>query len=244
MKKCRIYVVISIVSIGSLLGMGLFREKEPPRNLQDYIGKSYEGGLPKELQQKGIEIKYGNNNEIIALRINCRDYEVNSIEVGDSIEKIEEIYPKSWVNKEGDTIKISYGRDSHYGIATDIIIYEMSSNKVKNIILGKTADFIDVPLPHSNQQAKELLQGKWQSQDERILSFEGNCFEDNYMDRLWDEQSYQVIAPNKLLVSRNKENQYEKLTLNFWLDESTLYLFTANDKGEPIEESIEVFSRF
>lgn len=244
MKKCKVYVVISIVSLGSLLGMGLFREKEPPMNLQDYIGKSYEEGLPKELKQKGIEIKYGSNNEIIALRIHCKDYEVDSIEVGDSIEKIEKVYPKSWMNKDENTIKISYGRESHYGVATDMIVYVMNHNKVESIIIGKTAEFMDIPLPNSNKQAKELLQGKWQSQNERILNFGEDFFQDNYMDVLWDEQSYQVITPNKLLLSRNKENQSEKLTLNFWIDESTLYLFTTNEKGIPIEKSIEVFSRF
>ncbi|MBU3810531.1 MAG: hypothetical protein H9893_02595, partial [Candidatus Niameybacter stercoravium] len=65
-----------------------------------------------------------------------------------------------------------------------------------------------------------------------------------YMDELWDQQAYKVIAPNRLMLSRQKEEQSEKLTLNFWLDKSTLYLFTINEKGMPIEESIEVFSKF
>lgn len=244
MKKCRIYVVLSIVGIGSLLGMGLFREKEPPKNLQDYIGKSYEEGPPKALLQQGVEIKYGNDDIITGLRITCQDYAVNAIRVGDSIEKIKEVYPQAWMDEKDDTIKIAYGKDSHYGITTGIITYEMNNNQVKSITIGQTADFIDLPLPSSNEQAQQLLQGTWQSADERILRFEEDYFEDNYMEPLWDQQSYQILTPNKLLVSRNKEDQYEKLTLNFWLDESTLYLFTTNDQGEPIEKSIEVFSRF
>lgn len=244
MKKCRIYVVLSIVGIGSLLGMGLFREKEPSKNLQDYIGKSYEEGSIKELLHQGVEIKYGNDDIITGFRITCKDYEVNAIRVGDSIEKIKEVYPQAWINEKDNTIKITYGKDSHYGITTEIISYEISNNQVKSITIGQTADFIDLPLPSSNEQAQQLLQGTWQSADERILKFEENYFQDNYMEHLWDQQSYQILTPNKLLVSRNKENQYEKIILNFWLDESTLYLFTTNDQGEPIEKSIEVFSKF
>ncbi|MDU6856044.1 MAG: hypothetical protein ACLSH8_13140 [Zhenhengia sp.] len=245
MKKCGVYVVISIVGLGSILGVSMLRERERKIDIQAYIGKSYEEELPKELEQKGIEVKYGDNNEVLALLINRKNYEVDSIEVGDSVDKIEEIYPKEWINKGKHTVKISYGRESHYGVATDFIIYVIgNNNKIQSIIIGKTAEFIDSPLPDSNKQAKELLQGKWRSQDERVLSFEEDLFNDTYMDVLWDQQTYKVIAPNRLMLSRQKEEQSEKLTLNFWLDESKLYLFTINEKGMPIEESIEVFSKF
>lgn len=241
MKRYGLYIVISIVGLASILGVNTTKGRINEIDVKKYIGKSYKE-LPKELNKKGIEIKFGENGEIVALLINCKNYYVDHISVGDEIEKIYEVYPKEWMNKGEHTIKISYGQDSHYGVATDCIIYVLGKNeKVQSIIIGKTAAFIEAPLPKSNAEAKGLLQGKWQSEDQRVIEFNESHLIDSYMEQLWDKQVYTIISPNQLFISRQKEDQQEKLFLYFWFDNNKLYLFTINENGMPIQESIEIF---
>lgn len=243
MKRYGVYIVISIVGLISILGVRTTKGEINKIDVKKYIGQAYEE-LPKELDQKGIEIKYGENKEILALLINHKNYYVDTINVGDDINKVYDIYPKEWIHKGQHTIKVSYGQESHYGVATDYIIYVLGKNeKIQSIVIGKVASFIEAPLPHSNEEAKKLLQGKWKSGAGKIIEFKEDSFSDNYMDLLWDKQIYTVITPNQLLISRQKEDQIEKLSLYFWLEEDRLYLFTINKNGIPIEESIEMFSK-
>lgn len=243
MKKYQVCIIAGTMAVGCILGFSTIDGKVNEFDAKNYVGNIYEE-LPKELEQSGIEVTLGKDDEIAQLLISRKDYVVDHIKVGDEIEKIYKVYPAEWVNTRDHTIQVSYGKESHYGITTDYITYVTGEkNKIQSIIIGKTASFIDEPLPSSNQEAKKLLEGKWQSEQNRIVEFSEEEMKDSYMDELWEKQTYTVLTPNKILICREKKNQTEKLKLNFWLVDSKLYLFAINDKGMPIQESIEVFSK-
>ena len=234
-------MIAGMIVVSSIFGFSTIDGKVHEFDAKTYIGNSYEE-LPAELDKKGIEVTRGEKNEIEGLLINRTGYTVDSIRVGDTIEKIYKIYPVEWIDTREYTIQISYGKESHYGIVTDFITYIIGKEeKVQSILIGKTAPFSDQKLPSSNKEAKRLLKGKWKSEYDRIIEFKDIEMSDSYMDNLWDNQIYTIISPNEFLIYREKENQTEKLKIKFWFSGSKLYLFTVNDRGIPIQESIEMF---
>lgn len=241
MKKYEVYIIAGIIVASSIFGFSTIDGKVNEFDAKTYIGNYYEE-LPAELDKKGIEVSLGEDNQIEALLINRTGYTVDSIRVGDPVEKIYKVYPVEWIDTGEYTIQISYGKESHYGIVTYSITYIIGKgDKVQSILIGKTATFSDEQLPISNREAKKLLQGKWKSEYGRTIEFKDDEMNDSYMNNLWDKQLYMILSPNEFLIYREKENQTEKLKMHFWFSNSNLYLFTVNDKGLPIQESIELF---
>lgn len=245
MKKERIFIVCLVVIILSivLIDINQLNGKSVPTNMKDYIGYTYEN-LPKKIKSRGIDLVLGENNQVLEILINRRGYTVDSVQIGDSIEKIYEVYPKEWIHTRKHTIQILYGKEDHYGIATDYIIYTISKDEqVQSILVGKTTPFLEYSLPESNKVTDELIQGEWVSRSGHKLTFNSQVFKDNYLDSLWDGQEYMILAPNTLMIYRQKGSRHEKVKLYFWILEKELYLFTIDGQGRPIKESIEVLFR-
>ena len=245
MKKEKIFTFFLIIGVLSIVIMNTsyLKGKGIPDNMKDYIGYNY-NSLPKNLKSSGIDIRLTENNQVIEMLINRRGFAVDSIQIGDPIDKVYEIYPTDWISTRKHTIQIVYGKEDHYGVATDYIIYTISKDRqVQSILFGKTTPFLDYELAESNQAAKELIQGEWISKIGHKLTFESYVHRDNYLDSLWNKQGYIIISPNSLMIYRYEESRSEKVKLYFWILDKELYIFTIDRDGKPIKESIEVFTR-
>lgn len=207
-----------------------------------FIGRSY-AEVKKDLKAiKGVNIIH-QGGIVRDLFIKTDELSVDGIRVGDSIEKVKRIYPKEWVHEYDTGLIVLKGATSHYNVVTHYIAYLKQGNTICEIQLGNTAAFTRVPLPISNSEAHEKLEGKWISDTGRILKFDKQALEDNLMDALYDNQSYRVIAPNELTIYSYMDNIICKSNIKFWIDRDTLYLFKANNLGIPIKETIECFTK-
>lgn len=244
MKKEKIFIGCLIISIFIVLvNTSYLKGKSIASNMKDYIGYDY-NNLPRNLKSIGIDVRLTEDNQVIEILINRRGFAVDSIQIGDSIDRIYEIYPVDWISTRKHTIQILYGKENHYGVATDYIIYTIGKDRqVQSILFGKTAPFLKYGLVESNQVAKELIQGEWISKIGHKLTFDSYTHRDNYLDSLWDKQGYIILSPNSLIIYRQQDNRSEKVKLYFWIVDKKLYLFTINEGGKPIKESIEVFTR-
>lgn len=242
MKKEKIFIRCLIIGIFIVLvNTSYLKGKGIPSNMKDYIGYDYDN-LPRNLKSSGIDVKLTEDNQVIEILINRRGFAVDSIQIGDSIDRVYEIYPADWISTRKHTIQILYGKENHYGVATDYIIYTISKDRqVQSILFGKTTPFLKYDLAESNQVTKELLQGEWISKTGHKLTFDLYTHRDNYLDALWDKQGYIILSPNSLIIYRQQDNRSEKVKLYFWIVDKKLYLFTINEEGKPIKESIEVF---
>lgn len=244
MKKEKLFIGCLIISIFIVLvNASYLKGKGIPINMKDYIGCDYDN-LPRNLKSSGIDVKLTEDNQVIEILINRKGFAVDSIQIGDSIDRVYEIYPVDWISTRKHTIQILYGKESHYGVATDYIIYTIGKDRqVQSILFGKTAPFLKYDLVESNQVAKELIQGEWISKIGHKLAFNSYTHRDNYLDSLWDKQGYIILSANSLIIYRQQDNRSEKVKLYFWIVDKKLYLFTINEEGKPIKESIEVFTR-
>lgn len=232
-------VVLMIIVIGFRVGQ--LYGRDIPIDLKTYIGQA-SSILSKGLMSNGIESIIDEDNIITKIQINREGYWIDSIQVGDSIDKIYKVYPEEWINAREHSIEIIYGKENHFGVATEHIIFTIGNeNKVQSIILGQITPFTGLDLPNSNVEAKQYLEGKWKSNSAHILEFNGYAMKDSYLDNLWTNQSYIITSPNSLIIYRQKENQEEKVKINFWVTKDRLYVFSIDLHGKPIQESIEIF---
>lgn len=237
-----IYVSITIVLL-ALMVVGMAPKEK--KDIRQYLGKAeteISFDVEQVMKRKGIQLVTDENNEIMEIQLLHRDYQVNGICVGDSIEKIYDIYPEDWIVKDANHIWIGMGDINHFGIVTEYIIFVLNdSDIIQEIRLGYTTEFTKVDLPESNKVADDLLQGTWLSKENRELVFNEGILSDNILDAIWDKQFYTVVEPNKMIIKRIKSSQSESVMMNFWVCEDTIYLFAVNDRGIPIEKSIETF---
>lgn len=227
--------IIVIINTNYLKGKGI------PIEVKDYIGYNYDD-LSEAIRSSGMDLKLTEDDQVIEILINREGFSIDSVQVGDSIDKIYEIYPSSWMNTRKHTIQILYGKENNYGVATHYIIYTISKeNKIQSILFGKTLPIIDYESIETNQIAKEIIQGQWRSGSGHKLNFKSGIYEDNYSNNLWDKQTYRILSPNSLMIYKNKGDINEKVKLYFLVKDKKLYMFIIDSEGKPIESSLEIF---
>ncbi|MEG0371713.1 MAG: hypothetical protein RR324_05745 [Cellulosilyticaceae bacterium] len=243
-KKYFISIAMIIIMTSTLiLSVKQLGGRSIPIDVKQYIGQSYEA-LPQKMHCEGIDIVQDEEGQVLEIFINREGYMVDAIQVGEKIEKIYDIYPEEWINTREYTIQVTYGQESHYGVATDYIIYTIGKDKhVQSILFGKTAYFTKGALPSSNKDTQKLIEGVWESNLGHIIQFSKYQMADNYLDSLWDNQQYIIFSPNSLIIFRKKQDQVDQIKLNFWIYNDTLYIFSLDQQGIPIRNSIEVFNR-
>ncbi|MGL4362599.1 MAG: hypothetical protein ACRCSG_04945 [Cellulosilyticaceae bacterium] len=245
MNRKRIGLLILIIMIGSLSGVGF--AKPMTQDLKVYLGEITDS-LPKELiklnQDGGISWIIDEEQRIQEITLKDDTYTMLGISIGDNISKISEIYGDNKIVRKNDYIWIGFGELNNYDVVTKEAKFILNEeNNIKEIVYKFTAPFTQNPIPASNTEAKRLLEGEWVSIYDRTLIFKDGIIYDNILDDIWEQQSYSVIAPNKVLIKRRKENQAEGVMLNFWIDEKQLAIFLVDEHGVPIEKTIEIFNK-
>lgn len=209
-------------------------------DLLNYIGKPYTQ-VQNELKDIVDLQMIKTEDRVSDFFITNPNIAINGIAIGDSEEKIKRIYPKEWVSEQANRIVVLQGSASHYGIATKYIAYITQQNKVTEIQVGYTADFMQSPLLESNQLAYKSLQGKWRSELGRVITFKDKVMQDEIMQAVCDHQEYILLSPNEMRIYTYTKNNVSTNDLRFWIVEDNLYLFKVNPMGIPIKETVEKF---
>lgn len=244
MFRSIIIFILSFVMSFNILAIG---NKDYYNDIKSYIGKSIkqiEKDVQKLHEEKKIKIISEDKTTISDIFIKDRGISVDGINVGDPLEVVYAIYPKDWIYEDEKGCIILKGKGTHYGIATQYIFF-LSENKkdISEIQLGYTSNFTDQRLPQSNIEAKNLLQGKWESQYGRIIEFNENTIKDNQFDKMYSNQQYIILSPNEMIIYRNGLEKNDKMKLKFWISEEELYIFSINQLGLPIRDTVEKFNR-
>lgn len=242
-KKKWVGMIVIIVAIHTCMLFG--KDKLNDAIPKDWLGasvQSVEDVAKKVLSTGKIKVVQNKEGIITDVFIRGTDAAIDSIRVGDSLEKVLKVYPKEWIESYPSYILVLKGRERLFGVASDYIIYRIKDQKVEEIQLGYTNYFEEMGLPKSNEEADKLLQGEWVSEHNTQMKFEKGNLEDSLLRDLYDYQQYRVIAPNKLLIMRSKDGHVEKVYLRFLVDEDTLYIFDTNELGIPIRETVERFT--
>lgn len=238
------YLIIIVVVLGISAGLIIGKEKVIGLNPKSWVGEhlsELSNEVHKYISQNEIVLSSTPEGIITDIFIRTAQVSVDSIKVGDEAHKILQVYPKEWITSFPNYILVLKGKESSFGVATEYIIYLVQDKKVKEIQLGYTTNFLNKKLPSSNEKAEQLLQGTWISEQDKIITFKDGVLEDSLLKDLYEYQTYRVMAPNKLLISRIKDGKIEKINLRFFVEENTLYLFDINKLGIPIIETIEKF---
>lgn len=242
MKQKMIYILMTLFVL-ALMSVGMV--PKPKKDIAHYLGTSNELldiDIQATVRQKGIQFIKDKDNEVIEIQLLDPHYRINGIAVGDSVSKIYEIYPSEWIAKQPNHIWVGMGASNHFGIITEELTFILgSTNLIQEIRLGYTTEFTKIDLPESNQEAVDLLQGRWLSTENRELVFDKGILGDNILDNIWEKQYYTITQPNEVLIKRVKEGQIERVKIKFWIDETSMYLFVIDDRGVPIGKSIERF---
>lgn len=243
-RKSMVYIISIILGIVIVGGLTV---KGDTKTIEGYInGDIAEIEIEKqnELERKGIKVISNDKSLIQEIQILNQEYALNSIQIGDTKEKIYQVYLKDEIHEYENHIYIEKGQETHYGVVTEYIKYIIGTDGViQETRKGYTTPFTNVPLPESNQAAKLLLEGEWVSDQGRILDFQEDTVEDSYLDALWNKQKYIILSPNEMMIIREKEEVVEKVKIKFWLDSDKLYIFAIDEDGIPIEQSIEMFMK-
>lgn len=241
------YGVILITSL--LLCFSSFAgiNKSKKIDIKSYIGQelvSLEQSITSLQEAKDIKILADSNNIITDIFVKTKEINIDSIRVGDKIDKIYEVYPKDWIYTYDKGLMILKGKGSHYGVVTEYIVYISEDQKhISEIQLGYTSPFTRELLPQSQEAANKLLQGRWESKQGRVIEFKNGMITDNVFDKLYKQQNYILIAPNEMIIYRSTNNQCDKAKLKFWVTKDKLYIFTVNNIGLPIRDTVEEFKR-
>ncbi|MGL4737498.1 MAG: hypothetical protein ACRCW2_08630 [Cellulosilyticaceae bacterium] len=236
---CGVLIAI-VVQAYIILGTDQLSESRP----KDWLGESFkhvEEASKKLLSKKEIKVIQNQEGIVTDVFLRGTNIAIDSIRVGDPMEKILKVYPSDWVETYPNYVLILKGKEKLFGVASDYIIYRIKNNKVEEIQIGYTTYFENVMLPKSNEEAELLLQGEWLSEHNTHMKFDNGHLENNLLKDLYDYQQYKVISPNKLLISRSKDGKVEKIYLRFFVGNETLYLFDVNELGIPIRETVEEF---
>lgn len=244
MFRSIVVVVMSFMMVFNVMGLGKI---EPKVKIKEYIGIAY-SKLPKEIKEleadKKVVINYESQGTITEIMIKDSKIPVDSIKVGDTLSSIIQVYPEAWIVSKVNEVIILKERATHYGIPTTYITYlSEDGKKISEIRIGYIANFTKEELPTSNKEAKELLQGKWQSTKNKELIFEDSNLSDSIFNKLYDNQEYKVISPNEMIIYRYTKDNSEKVKLRFWVTQDVLYTFAVDEFEVPIKETIEVFKR-
>lgn len=216
-------------------------------DLASYLGQT-EVSMQQSLKANGInqEIEYQLNDQdqVISITVENKVYTIDGISVGDTIDKIYRKYEFQVIREIDSGIWVGVGKQTHFGVIPQYRQFLIDEkNKIQAMTIGYTMPFMQELLPTSNQEAHKQLQGIWKSENGRILSFCDTQFQDTQLNHLWDKQEYTVIRPNELMITRWKPSHREKIRIKFSLYKNTLSVFAINEWGEPIKESLEIFSR-
>lgn len=243
MIKSIVIIILALVMSFNIMAINTTLNNEIKR----CIGKDIQD-IDKEIKklntQGKLKLICEKQQVITDIFIRSKDVDVDSIKVGDKLKEIYEIYPKSWIHEHDKGIMILKGKDTHYGIPTEYIIF-LSEDKehISEIQIGYTADFTRNDLPDSNSQAIELLQGKWVSQYGKIIEFDQGEIRDNQFEDFDSKQRYIITSPNEMIIYRGLGGQIDKLKLRFWVMEDNLYIFSVNTLGMPIRDTVEKFNK-
>lgn len=236
--------MLSFIMSFNILAMG---NKNYYNDIKSYIGKGIkeiEKDIQKLHQEKKIKIISEDQSIVSDIFIKDRGISVDGINVGDSLNVVHTIYPKDWIYEDEKGYVILKGKGTHYGVATQYIFFLAENKKdISEIQLGYTSNFTDKELPQSNTEAKKLLQGKWESQYGRIIEFNQNNIRDNQFDTIYSNQQYIIISPNEIMIYRNGLDKSDKMRLRFWISGEELYIFSMNQLGLPIKDTVEKFTR-
>lgn len=239
-KWISIILITMIVQASVICGTDKLNESRP----KTWLGEPFQSveEASKRLMQKN-EVRALQNQEGIVtdIFIKGRNIAVDSIKVGDPIEKVLKVYPEEWIEVYPNYVLILKGKEKLFGVASEYIVYGVQEHKVQEIQMGYTTYFRNITLPQSNEEAERLLQGEWISEHNIHMKFDNGHLENNLLRDLYDYQQYKVISPNKLLISRLKDGKVEKVYLRFFIGKDTLYLFDINELGIPIRETVEQF---
>ncbi|MEG1829963.1 MAG: hypothetical protein RR309_11195 [Cellulosilyticaceae bacterium] len=244
MFRGMVVLVMSFMMVCNAMAVGKIDYKV---DIKSYIGTLY-NKLPEEIKaledNKKIDMIYKEQGVITDIHIKDSKIVVDSIKIGDTLTSIAPIYPEAWMTNVEDGVIILLGKDSHYGIVTNYIAYLSEDDKtISEIRMGYTAEFTSALLPESNEEAKELLQGIWQSEKDKKIVYKKGKLSDSVFDKIYDRQEYKVIAPNEMIIYRSIKDSSEKVRLKFWVTQHELYTFAVDKLGVPIKESIEKFNK-
>jgi hypothetical protein len=165
------------------------------------------------------------------------------IHKGDPVEKIEKIYPQEWLSYEGGTYFVLRGSATHFGVVTQCEAYKVQEGQISKIEKKETAPFSLKPLPTSNKETKEKLKGTWISPKGMKIIFTENKIQHAFFDTIYDEISYRVLSPNEMVLYKKIGDKTAVSALRMWVTEEELYLFQIDEKGIPIETSIEFYQK-
>ena len=245
MVKRRVgYLMLVLVVIGISMGILIGREKPIELQAESWLGKerlAVEEDIDTYIQKNQLKLMTNTNGYVTDILIRSPHLAINNIRVGDDAHKILKIYPEEWINSFPGYILVLKGKENLFGVAGEYVIYLIKDAKIEEIQLGYTTTFVMNELPDSNESALNNLQGTWISEHNKVLTFNGGFIEDNLLDDLYEHQAYTIVAPNKMLITRLKEEKIEKVALRFYINKDKLYLFDINQLGIPIASTIETF---
>jgi hypothetical protein len=164
------------------------------------------------------------------------------IHIGDSLEKVERIYPKEWIYHEGQKCYVLKGAASHFGVVTEYTLYTLEGEMIVDIYKDRGL-FEGMPLPGSNQEAKQKLQGIWYDEQGKKIRFTEDRMEEEFLNTLYEEIQYFVLSPNQIILSKRNGDKHSVTSVRMWITDETLYLFEINEKGIPIEGTVEKYIR-
>lgn len=90
---------------------------------------------------------------------------------------------------------------------------------------------------------EQALEGTWMNEQGRVIHFTEGILEDSYLGQLFELQTYQITAPNEILIEQKDKDYIERITMNVSVELDEMYLFVCDQYGNPNKDSMEKFLR-